>query len=273
MSTVGPTGWVRHYSPVIGRLTGVRVLKDEGDGDRGEDVEGGGGVGRGGEKYDFQANEIQLAGPVPAQLRHRYVEFRPVIKRMFTSRGLRGAIMHSLLHRQHARIYNFDAGTEYGTFDARSEAASLQFLRMAHFAGGGRIFTYVLTLDGVLRFTETGGEFGIDMLSKHTMHSDVAMYVAYAGEFFVKRVVGGGGHSGEQVETDYQLVIDNDSGTYRPDASELGMLQGFLADNLPGIDVVAMDWKDEKLAGMKREQLEAKRRARARGSIVESMMG
>jgi hypothetical protein len=31
----------------------------------------------------------------------------------------------------------------------------------------------VITLDGMFRFTETGKEFGIDMLSKHTMHSDV----------------------------------------------------------------------------------------------------
>lgn len=275
----------------------------------------------------FQANEMQLAGPVPPQLRHRYVEFRPIIKRMFTARGLRGAMLHSLLHRQHARIYNFDAGTEYGLFEARSEAASLQFLRMAHFAGGGRMFTYVLTMDGVLRFTETGGEFGIDMLSKHTMHSDVAMYVAFAGEFFVRRV--GGGHLGGQLEVgegeveersssshapppddtttrpssllvpiaspgaastpsclslshphhraanpaDYQLVIDNDSGTYRPDKSELPLLQAFLAANLPGIDVVAMDWPDETLKGMKQAQREAKRRARARGSVMGSVMG
>jgi len=42
---------------------------------------------------------------------------------------------------------------------------------------GGRIFTYVLTLDTKWRFTETGMEFGIDMLSKHTMHSDVSQYI------------------------------------------------------------------------------------------------
>jgi hypothetical protein len=50
---------------------------------------------------------------------------------------------------------------------------TLRFLRMAHFDQGGRMFTYVLTLNGLLRFTETGEEFGIDLLSKHTMHSDV----------------------------------------------------------------------------------------------------
>ena len=50
---------------------------------------------------------------------------------------------------------------------------TLQFLKMVHYDQGGRIFTYVITLDGLFRFTETGKEFGIDLLSKHTMHSDV----------------------------------------------------------------------------------------------------
>ena len=59
---------------------------------------------------------------------------------------------------------------------------------MVHYDEGGRIFTYVLTLDGLLRFTETGKEFGIDLLSKHTMHSDVNIYIACSGEFFVRRL-------------------------------------------------------------------------------------
>lgn len=50
---------------------------------------------------------------------------------------------------------------------------TLQFLDMVHYDTGGRLFTYVITLDGMFRFTETGKEFGIDLLSKHTMHSDV----------------------------------------------------------------------------------------------------
>lgn len=125
---------------------------------------------------------------MPPELYHRYVEFRPMIGRMFSSQGLRGRILNKVLHKQHNRIYNFDSGTEYGAFPPCSDEASLQFLRMAHFDEGGRIFTYVLTLDGMLRFTETGKEFGIDMLSKHTMHSDVATYIACSGEFFIRRL-------------------------------------------------------------------------------------
>lgn len=276
-----------------------------------------------------------------------------MIGRMFSSRGLRGRILHKVLHKQHNRIYNYDASTEYGTFTPCSEEAALQFLRMAHFDEGGRIFTYVITLDGMMRFTETGKEFGIDLLSKHTMHSDVAVYIACAGEFFIRRLAhpvhhhkrhnsdnhdngGNDGNDDENAEASssatpnqpphpnssapndehpnaskstpdndhpdaskstpedqpspnpsgtappthpphhpvggppgsppppnpalYQLIIDNDSGTYRPDASILSDLQSFLSRNLPGLEVTAMHCADDRLAEMKKAQREAKKR-------------
>ncbi|KAK3291931.1 uncharacterized protein B0H64DRAFT_330029 [Chaetomium fimeti] len=321
MYTVGPTTWVKHYSPMIGRLAGVRVNRDEEEDAASHDGEVESDQRRT-KKYDFQANEIQLSGPVPPELYHRYVEFRPIIGRMFSSSGLRGRILNKVLHKQHSRIYNFDSGTEYGSFPPCSEEASLQFLRMAHFDEGGRIFTYVLTLDGMMRFTETGKEFGIDMLSKHTMHSDVATYIACSGEFFIRRLAhpvdghdaptspdpspnspnptpstdspnpsspdptspnpsspdptsptttppthpphsppGGPPSSPPPPQPHlYRLTIDNDSGTYRPDQSVLPHLQAFLARNLPGIDVVTMHCADERLAEMKKGQVEVKKR-------------
>ncbi|KAJ2896632.1 C2 domain-containing protein [Zalerion maritima] len=184
MYTVGPTGWIKHYSPMIGRMIGTKVNKDEGDDVRQKNPSK---TERQTKKYDFQANEMQLSGPVPSELYHRYVEFRPLIGLMFSRTGLRGRILNGMLHKQHRRVYNFDSSTEYGEFEPQSEQASAQFLRMAHFDEGGRIFTYILTLDGMFRFTETGKEFGIDMLSKHSMHSDVATYIACSGEFFIGR--------------------------------------------------------------------------------------
>lgn len=154
--TVNNFWWI-HYSPMIGRLTGTKANDAQGV-----------------EKFNFQANELQLRGPVPSELYHRYVEFKPFIKGMFKNAGLRGRILHKALHHQHERLYNFDKMTKFGTLpDGPGDEMTLQFLEMAHFDQGGRIFTYVITLDGMFRFTETGKEFGIDMLSKHTMHSDV----------------------------------------------------------------------------------------------------
>lgn len=278
MYTVGPTAWVKHFSPMIGRLTGTKVNKNEND-DEGSSA--GQPEDRSTKKYDFQANEIQLSGPVPEKLYHRYVEFRPMIGLMFSSSGIRGRILNKALHKQHRRVYNYDSSTEHGSFPPHSEEATVQFLKMAHYDEGGRIFTYVITLDGMMRFTETGREFGIDLLSKHTMHSDVATYIACSGEFFIRRLAHADASSdpdpGEHTHPPdvnlaggppnssppsnpkhYQLIIDNDSGTYRPDKSILPDLQKFLEDNFPGLGVVVMHCEDEELSKMKKEQMEVK---------------
>jgi len=201
---------------------------------------------------------------------------------MFSDRGLRGRILNKALHKQHARVYNYDSTTEHGSFKARSEEASLQFLKMAHFDEGGRIFTYIITLDGMMRFTETGKEFGIDLLSKHTMHSDVATYIACAGEFFIRRLAHPdasddpypheathppnqelpGGPPKSPPPTDprhYQLIIDNDSGTSRPDKSILPDLKKFLEANFPGLGIAVMHCADDELTKLKKQQLEIKK--------------
>ncbi|KAK2049036.1 C2 domain-containing protein [Colletotrichum somersetense] len=287
MYTVGPTSYFKHFSPMIGRLTGIKVNRNEEadarsdlfdepqDNDKDKNN-------KKTQKYDFQSNEMQLSGPVPPELYHRYVEFRPMIGLMFAKSGLRGKILNKALHKQHSRVYNFDSSTEYGLFKARSEEAALQFLKLVHFDEGGRIFTYVLTLDGVFRFTETGKEFSIDMLSKHTMHSDVETYIACSGEFFVRRLekpdasddpepderthpteeLPGGPPNAHPPHNPsyYQLFIDNDSGTYRPDKSILPKLKEFLEANFPGLGIVVMHCEDEELQKLKKEQVEAKKK-------------
>ena len=203
---------------------------------------------------------------------------------------------------------------------------------------GGRLYTYVITLQGEWRFTETSPEFKLDFLSKHSMHSDIALEVAFAGEFFVRRRRGPGGmkmsnpekvskhpkedekeneitefndsfeagveepkkegqkdddessdatkadndhlDSSEKADSskqeqqpsftvsnkashtqgrprdpeNYVLIIDNDSGTYRPDSKTLPMLQQYLERNLPGLKVVAMACNDKRLKKWKKEQ-------------------
>lgn len=214
---------------------------------------------------------------------------------MFASTGIRGRILNKVLHKQHARVYNFDSSTEYGVFPPRSEEASLQFLKMAHFDEGGRLFTYVITLDALLRFTETGKEFGIDLLSKHTMHSNVATYIACSGEFFIRRLhhphshhhgssspspqdeaahppldlPGGPPESPPPLDpSHYELIIDNDSGTYRPDKSVLPDLKEFLEAQFPGLHIRVMDCGEEELKNLKKMQLEAKKKQGPRVRMV-----
>lgn len=227
-------------------------------------------------------------GPVPCELYHRYVEFKPFVAGMFQAQSIRGRILHKALHHQHQRIYNFDRTTLNGSFPHPCDEFSQKFLELVHYGQGGRIFTYVLTLDGQLRFTETGKEFGIDMLSKHTMHSDVSIYIAYSGEFFVRRrkhrrrqhstssrpsshtendfPVEEGDESEEVQEvsndpSDYELFIDNDSGTYRPNAEKLPLLREFLVLNFPGLHVTTLDCQQdaERMGKMKEEQRDFKK--------------
>ncbi len=224
---------------------------------------------------------------MPYELYHRYVEFKPFVKGMFTTTGIRGKVLSHALHHQHAHVYNFDRSTVYGIFDHPSKEMTLQFLDLVHYDQGGRIFTYVLTLDALFRFTETGKEFGIDMLSKHTMHSDVSIYVAFSGEFFIRRLkhpnksqqdqethpqaeLEGGPPSSEPPKdpTYYELIIDNDSGTYRPNAELLPKLKAFFHSNFPSLKITTLDCQAdaERMNKLKTEQRERKK---AEGNQIE----
>lgn len=240
----------------------------------------------------FQANQVQLAGPVPGGLYHRYVEFKPFIAGMFESNSIRGRILNRALHHQHTRIYNYDRQTVYGSFPEPCREMTLKFLELAHYDKGGRIFTYIITLDGKWRFTETGKEFGIDLLSKHTMHSDVNVYIAFSGEFFIRRhqqpqAKHENSHRSDAAKVDaspthppdeisggppkedppkdpayYSLVIDNDSGTYRPNAKLLPELKAFLHKQLPGLHIMTLDCNGdkEKMEKLKGEQRDRKKK-------------
>ena len=242
---------------------------------------------------------MQLAGPVPDELYHRYVEFKPFVAGMFTSHSLRGRILNRALHHQHARIYNYDRATLYGVFEKPTIDMTKKFLEFVHHDQGGRIFTYVITLDGQWRFTETGKEFGVDLLSKHTMHSNVNIYIAFSGEFFVRRlrksappkeereqnlsedkpddatIEGPAPEPPEQNSESrsladesckdprlYELIIDNDSGTYRPNAKKLHLLREFVERNLPDLKVRTLDCQadEEKMNKMKDQQREIKKK-------------
>jgi len=207
---------------------------------------------------------------------------------MFTKKGIKGRLLHRALHDQYATIYGYEKDTEWGVVKPSDDdedtgrAFAEKFLQMTSFGTQRRIFTYVITLDGEMRFTETGEEFTIELLSKHSMHADGAKEIAHSGEFFVRLMEG---HKGELRGKDegnpgvideprsenpkhYELVIDNDSGTYRPRKELLPTLEEFLAsdDNFGGLGrVLTMDCFDETLKKWKKEQSEIKSRAREKG--------
>jgi hypothetical protein len=236
----------------------------------------------------FQANEIQFQGPVPSELYHRYVSFKAFVPGMFRRKGFRGKILNHVLHHQHASVYQYDKNTKYGFFDAPSkEGLTAKFLELAHYDEGGRLFTYVITLDGLLRFTETGKEFSIDLLSKHTMHADVNLYIAWSGEFLIRRLKYPGAKESEGTHpaddipggppneappkdpSYYEAIFDNDSGTYRPNFDVKDHLIKFLEKNLPGLKIVVYNCTDEKLKKIKEKQKEIKKKEGDQRTFVQ----
>ena len=268
--------FVQHFSPLIGHA----LPNKSSDAPPSEERK------KGLATTSFIANRLQLTGPVPTALSHHYVGYRPFIEWMFTKRGIKGRLLHRALHKQYATIYGYGKSTEWGTIEPADGqrnvgyALAEKFLRMTSFGAQGRVFTYVITLDGEMRFTETGEEFVIELLSKHSMHADGAKDIAFSGEFFVRHMEEGEGQSrdgerdnlagepGDENPEHYELVIDNDSGTYRPRKELLPILEEFLAsdDNFGGLGrVLAMDGFDETLKKWKEERKETKKKAGGKG--------
>ncbi|KAJ6477485.1 hypothetical protein DFH09DRAFT_1056521 [Mycena vulgaris] len=298
MYTLGPNHYSRHFSPLIGSMVNKAPSKDAPSKDANDTDGQTDGKGNALSATTFIANKLQLTGPVPRELRHRFVGYKPFIDWMFADSGIAGRVLHHGLRRQYRTVYACDKSTVWGVVDdtdvnssnvgappaakddgalrdatpESSAALARQFLDMTAWGEGAKLFTYVIILDGEWRFTETGPEFAIDLLSKHSMHADLAVEIAYSGEFFVQPVKGAKketqGESAPEKENgeqkrapepsrnpkDYELIIDNDSGTYRPKKELLPVLQDWLADarRLGGLGGVrAMDGFDEALKGMK----------------------
>ena len=111
------------------------------------------------------------------------------------------------------------------------------------------VYTYIIAEDDSFRFSETGAAFFVDFASKHALHSNCATAVRYSGEFHPRPKGGWESFSEETGDDDveWEMVIDNNSGTYAPDKGMLGNLQGLLEYNFPGIRVFAFDREDEEL--------------------------
>ena len=124
------------------------------------------------------------------------------------------------------------------------------------------------------------------------MHSDVNIYIAFSGEFFIRRLqTPNKGSSPDDQPTHppadiddgarhdvppkdpafFSLIIDNDSGTYRPNAKLLPQLKEFLQKNLPDIKIVTLDCQGdkEKMDKWKNEQRERKKAEGKHVAVVQ----
>ncbi|UJR20305.1 hypothetical protein I4U23_023436 [Adineta vaga] len=110
------------------------------------------------------------------------------------------------------------------------------------------VYTYIIE-DNTWRFSETGASFFVDFASKHALHANCAQTVHYAGEFHPRPKCGWDEYDPNEILdwNQWELVIDNGSGTYAPDLRLLNKLQELLVFNFPDLNVVTYDFKDPAL--------------------------
>ncbi|TRM57010.1 hypothetical protein BD626DRAFT_551264 [Schizophyllum amplum] len=112
------------------------------------------------------------------------------------------------------------------------------------------VYTYIISSDDdSFRFSETGAAFFVDVASKHALHANCAETVRYSGEFH-PRPRGGWQNFHDDIEDDdveWELVIDNNSGTYAPDKTLLPRLRDLIKHNFPWFEVFALDRDDPEL--------------------------
>jgi hypothetical protein len=153
--------------------------------------------------------------------------------------GPKGIALRRTIQAGHMMLYARSTTNWFGVINSPTDTLGL--LRGGQGNAGDRIkpavYTYIVASeDDTFRFSETGAAFFVDFASKHALHSNCAETVRYSGEFH-PRPSGGWATFRDETPDDaveWELVVDNNSGTYSPDKSMLPALKLFLEYNLPG---------------------------------------
>ncbi|KAI8585425.1 hypothetical protein BDZ88DRAFT_432815 [Geranomyces variabilis] len=179
--------------------------------------------------------------------------------------SVRAPIMaaHRALYARQPKAHGFGALTCGNDF--------LRLLFGTHAIPNPRMFTYIVD-DSTFRFSETGAAFLVDFASKHALHANCSEFVRYAGEFHLRPRVSDPQTADDDARdgwahlpglknppvpgTTWELLIDNNSGTYSPAKENLPALADLLRYNFPGLSVRALDREDPFLV-RSREEMKA----------------
>jgi len=161
--------------------------------------------------------------------------------------------IRSSIQAGHRMLYARSTRNAFGIIESSKDIVNL--LRGGRGASAHRIkpavYTYVIAEgDDSLRFSETGAAFFVDFASKHALHANCAPRVRYSGEFHPRPVSGWESFSDETPDdqVEWEIVIDNNSGTYSPDPKLLPNLKDLLEYNFPGLPFVALDFNNPELS-------------------------
>ena len=225
----GPVHYSRHNSPTMGALTKLRDTRL------------------------YSTWKIYIKG-VPRifgdQVQHWSRSHRPAqaIFQGPTSIALRSGIQAS-----HRLLYARSVSNAFGVIESTEDVFTL--FSIDGTASHARrikpaVYTYIIsTDDDSLRFSETGAAFFVDFASKHALHSNCAKAVRYSGEFH-PRPVGGWARFSDAIQdkdVEWEIVIDNNSGTYSPDPALLPKVKEIVELNFSGFRVVALPHEDPEL--------------------------
>jgi hypothetical protein len=206
----GPIRFTRHFSPTVGRLTNLNDAR----------------------LYSTWKMTLRAVPLFFGDHYQHWNEKYPAAQRIFQDRG--GFAVRSGIIAGHKLLYARSTTNGFGTLlDPTKD--TIKLLRSGpdsrRDAGGGTsggpfagrikpaVYTYVIAADDdTFRFSETGAAFFVDFASKHALHSACNERVRYSGEFHPRPKGGWQNFSDETPDSavPWELVIDNNSGTYAP---------------------------------------------------------
>ncbi|KZT11191.1 uncharacterized protein LAESUDRAFT_720386 [Laetiporus sulphureus 93-53] len=233
----GPVRYSTHYSPTVGRLTQA-------------------------DSRLYTTWKVYIKGV------HRFfgdsVQHwnRDYAKARSIFQGPTALAIRTVIHTGHRMLYARTVSNGFGFIDGPEDVHHLFHGHAARDESGPsarnpfvhRIkpatYTYVIAVDDdSWRFSETGAKFLVNMASKHALHSNCAEAVRFSGEFHPRPKGGWENFQDEMRDEDveWELVVDNKSGTYAPDCAMLPAVKALLEYNLPGFAVVTYDYMDPAL--------------------------
>jgi len=185
-------------------------------------------------------------GGTPQHWNTKYAAAQKIFGAGPTSMAVRSSIQAG-----HRMLYARSTRNGFGVIEKPADVfALLTGGRAAPHRVKPAVYTYVIsTDDDTFRFSETGAAFFVDFASKHALHANCSETVRYSGEFHPRPAGGWEGFDDARSDADVQweLVIDNNSGTYAPDKTLLPKLTQLLEYNFPGFKVFALDREDPEL--------------------------
>jgi hypothetical protein len=262
----GPIRYSRHFSPTVGLLTNTSASDDDRT--------------RLYSTWKMYIRGIQLFfGDTVQPWNHGYKAAQSIFNPGASALAVRSGIMAG-----HRLLYARTTTNKFGVIESSADV-----LNLLH--GGGRVkpavYTYIISAeDDSLRFSETGAAFFVDFASKHALHANCHPCVRYSGEFHPRPHGGWAAFSDTTPDADvkWELVVDNNSGTYSPDKKLLPQLKALLEYNFAGVGVFALDREDPELTssreacrayalehrGIKKEELQPQRHEGEEGATLAS---